>query len=285
MNCTEAANRLNAYADGEIGTLQRLSIEQHLRACPACARAHRELLVLRARVRDEVQYFQAPSHLYERVQALATAQATARERAAAPVPVRVHPRAAPLRWGWLTGAGALTDRWRWIAQGALAGCAATVIGWVGGGALLDWNAGRDIVAQAVATHGQATLNGRLIEVASSDQHTVKPWLSAHLDYSPPVQDLVNEGFPLLGGRVEQIRGQRVAVLVYRYRQHTIDVYVWPTVMAIPTSLHTVRGLHVEGTSGAGMQWLAVSDVSPDVLTQFVERLARADRPPSDALPQ
>jgi len=280
MNCTEAATRLNAYADGEIGTLQRLPIEQHLRGCPACARMHRELLVLRARVRGEVQYFKAPSHLHARVRALA-AQASVRERENDSAPV--GPRGAPGRWGWLAG-GVLADRWRWVAQGALAGCAATVVAWVVGGAALDWNAGRDVVAQAVAAHAQATLNGRLIEVASSDQHTVKPWLSAHLDYSPPVQDFANEGFPLLGGRVASMRGERVAVLVYGYRQHTIDVYVWPTAPAIAAGMRTVRGFHVEGASGAGMQWLAVSDVSPDVLTKFVQKLARVDLPQSDALP-
>jgi anti-sigma factor RsiW len=96
-----------------------------------------------------------------------------------------------------------------------------------------------------------------------------------LDYSPPVQDLASEGFTLSGGRLDTLDKQRVATLVYRYRQHTIDVFVRPEPTRAPSALRTVRGFNVAHASSAGMDWLAVSDVSPDVLTPFVQRLARA----------
>jgi anti-sigma factor RsiW len=114
----------------------------------------------------------------------------------------------------------------------------------------------------------------LIEVASSDQHTVKPWLSARLDYSPPVQDLASEGFALEGGRLDTLERQRVATLVYRYRLHTIDVFVRPESAHAPSALRTLRGFNVVHVTGSGMDWLAVSDASPDVLAAFVQRLAR-----------
>jgi anti-sigma factor RsiW len=251
MNCNEAGTLVATYADGEIDSVQGRSIEQHLRGCTSCAAKHQDVLALRARIRAEVPYFPAPPALRERVRAL-----LANAHDAAPV------RARPER-----------GRWRWLTGGALAGCAATMLAWVVGTAVIDWHANEDVAVEAVTTHVRATLNNHLIEVASSDQHTVKPWLSARLDYSPPVQDLASEGFALIGGRLDTLDKQRVATLVYRYRLHTIDVFVRPELVHAPSALRTLRGFNVAHATGSGMDWLAVSDVSADVLTAFVKRLA------------
>ncbi len=251
MNCNEAGTLVERYADGEIDSLQGHSIEQHLRGCADCAAKHQDVLALRAQIGAEVPYFPAPPALRERVRALL---ANAHDATAA------RPRAE-------------RDRWRWLTGGALGGCAATLLAWVVGTAVIDWRANEDVAIEAVATHVRATLNNHLIEVASSDQHTVKPWLSARLDYSPPVQDLANEGFALSGGRLDTLDKQRVATLVYRYRLHTIDVFVRPELAHAPSALRTVRGFNVAHATGSGMDWLAVSDVSADVLTAFVQRLA------------
>jgi len=254
MNCNEAGMLVARYADGEVDGLQGRSIEQHLRGCAACAAKHQDLLSLRARIGGEVPYFTATPALRERVRAmLANAQDTAPGR----------PRPQPQR-----------DRWRWLAGGAFAGCAATMLAWVIGTAVVDWRTSEDVAVEAVATHVRATLNDHLIEVASSDQHTVKPWLSARLDYSPPVQDLAGEGFTLRGGRLEMLNKQRVATLVYSYRLHTIDVFVRPESAPAPSTLRTLRGFNVVHATGSGMDWLAVSDVSADVLTELVQRLAQ-----------
>jgi anti-sigma factor RsiW len=256
MNCNEAGTLVARYADGEIDGLQGRSIEQHLGACAACAAKHQGLLALRARLRAEVPYFPAPPALRTRVRTLL---ADSHDVA----PVRPRPE---------------RDRWRWLTGGALAGCAATMLAWLVGTAVIDWRANEDIAVEAVATHVRATLNNHLIEVASSDQHTVKPWLSARLDYSPPVQDLANEGFALSGGRLDSLDKQRIATLVYRYRLHTIDVFVRPESAHVPAALRTVRGFNVAHATGYGMDWLAVSDVSADVLTAFVHRLAGEPAP-------
>jgi anti-sigma factor RsiW len=97
-----------------------------------------------------------------------------------------------------------------------------------------------------------------------------------LDYSPPVRDLVDEGFALSGGRLDTLHGRRVATLVYRHRQHVIDVFVQPQSTRVLPAPRTVRGFNVAYASGSGMDWLAVSDVSPDVLSAFVQRLARGE---------
>ena len=252
MNCNEAGMLVAKYADGEVDSLQGRSIEQHLRGCAACAAKHQDLLALRAQIGAEVPYFTATPELQERVRALlANAQDTARAR----------PRPKRDRWGWLTG-------------GFVAGCAATLLAWGVGTTVIAWRTNEDVAVEAVATHVRATLNNHLIQVASSDQHTVKPWLSARLDYSPPVQDLASEGFALTGGRLDMLNKQRVATLVYSHRLHTIDVFVRPESAPAPSTLRTVRGFNVVHATGSGMDWIAVSDVSADELTQFVQRLAQ-----------
>jgi len=259
MNC-KVGILVAAYADRELDRLREHAIEKHLRGCAGCAAMHHNVLALRARLRAELPCFPASPALRARVRA--TLRATPMRAA---VPSRPRPA---------------TDRWRWLTGGALAGCTATMLAWVLGTAVIDWHTNEDLAVDAVATHVRATLGNHLIEVASSDQHTVKPWLSARLDYSPPVRDLANEGFALTGGRLDTLERQPIATLVYRYRQHTIDVFVRPeSAHAAPTALRTVRGFHVAQASGSGMDWIAVSDVSADVLSPFVQRLARADAAP------
>src|SRR5437870_12505663 len=258
MNCKQAQTLVAAYADGEVDALRGYLIKKHLLGCAGCAARHESVLALRARIRAGVPYFVASPALHARVRATVGA-----------VRASLPPQSRP------TG-----DRWRWLTGGVLAGCTASVFAWMLGTTVLAWRANEDFAAAAVAAHVRATLNNHLIEVASSDRHTVKPWLSARLDYSPPVQDLANEGFALTGGRLDTLDRQSIATLVYRYRQHTIDVFVRPeSAQAPPAPLRTVRGFNVAHANGSGMDWLAVSDVSADILSSFVQRLARAEAAP------
>lgn len=255
MNCPQALPLIAAYVDGEADLLERHSLERHLRDCPDCTAERDRLLTLRARLRAEVPYFTAPPSLRARLEDVVAA-------------LPAEP-ARPPRGG---------ERWRWLAAGALAGCLATLLAWFVGSAIVVWEENGDLATAAVAAHVRATLGGRPVEVASSDQHTVKPWLSARLDYSPPVRDLAAEGFPLVGGRLDTLERRPVAVLVYRYRQHTIDVFVRPLPAGAPPP-RTLRGFNVAHATGADMDWLAVSDVSADVLASFVQRLAAAAASP------
>jgi anti-sigma factor RsiW len=251
VKCEQAEALVAAYADGEVAGLSRHSIEKHLRTCARCAAKHAEVLALRVRLRAEIPYFAPPPGLRERM----------REVVRNTPPARA-PSARPSRVCW-----------QWLGGGAFAGSAATVLAFVMGSTVLEWQAGRNIVAQAVTNHTRATLDHRLVEVASSDRHTVKPWLSERLDYSPPVRDLVDAGFPLLGGRLDTLGGRTVATLVYGYRKHTIDVFVRPEASQAPP-LRELRGFNVVHAREAGWDWLAVSDASPDVLNDFVQKLLR-----------
>ena len=265
MKCEHAQPLVAAYADGELDGIRRHSIQKHLRTCARCAAAHADILALRARLRSEVPYFAAPPGLQERVRVMV----------ATTPPVRT--RASASRWPWASGgarnggAAAVRARWQWMSSGALAGCAATVLAFVVGTSVLDWRTEHDLANEAVASHVRATLEHRLIEVASSDRHSVKPWLSERLDYSPPVRDLAAGGYPLLGGRLTMLEGRQVATLVYGYRKHTIDVFVQPETRDAPP-LRELRGFNVAHVNGAGWDWLAVSDAGPEVLDAFLREL-------------
>ncbi|HEY6893057.1 MAG TPA: hypothetical protein VI258_02740, partial [Rhodanobacteraceae bacterium] len=155
---------------------------------------------------------------------------------------------------------------------------ATMIAFVVGTSVADWRASRDVAAEAVLSHVRATLDRKLVQVATSDRHTVKPWLSSQLDYSPPVHDLASEGFPLVGGRIDSLDGRPVATLVYRAGNHVIDVFVRPASRDEPAA-RTLRGFHIAHARSGDWDWLAVSDVTPDVLAAFVELLARTASSP------
>jgi anti-sigma factor RsiW len=252
MNCDQAINLLPAYSDGELDAVQSAEIEKHALGCAECAARRDELAALRSRIRNEVPYHTATPALHARVRA-AIARATD-----TPVPPRVK-----------------VSRWRWLTSGALAGSAATVFAWFMGSAILDWQVGTDLAAEAVSNHARATLSNRLMDVASSDQHTVKPWLSARLDYSPPVRDFSADGLPLAGGRLDYLDGRPVATLVYKYREHTIDVFMRPVESGKPVARPrsaTLRGFNVAHGSAGGMECWVVSDASMDVLNALVAHL-------------
>lgn len=250
MDCHETTALLQAYSDSELDPVRSATIERHLVGCADCAARRDELVALRERIRAEAPYYPAPQAV--RARALAAIEAAT----VAPAPPR-------------------RERWSWLTAGAFAGSAATVFAWFVGSAALQWQADRDIVTEAVANHSRATLGNRLIDVASSDQHTVKPWLSARLDYSPPVHDFSADGLPLIGGRLDYLDGRPVATLVYKYREHTIDVFMRPVESGKPVERPksaTLRGFNVAHGSAGGMECWAVSDVSMDVLNSLVAHL-------------
>ena len=255
MKCTELETLIAAWADGEADAVQADFAQRHVSTCPDCAARHEALLALRERIRTGIPRYRASAALRARVQ-----------RA-------VSTPAKPARAPWQ----ALRERWPWIGGGALAGCLGTMLAWSVGTTMMASRAHDEFAVAAVSTHTAASIGGHVIDVASSDRHTVKPWLASRLDYSPPVLDLASEGFPLIGGRVDHLEGQRVAVLVYRHGQHSIDVFVRPLGAHVaPAALRTVRGFHVVRANGATMEWIAVSDVETDALSTLVARLARED---------
>ena len=126
-------------------------------------------------------------------------------------------------------------------------------------------------ADLVASHVRALQVGPLAEVMSTDRHTVKPWFQGKLDFAPPVMDLAADGFPLLGGRIDRLRGKLAATLAYTRQRHVIDVYVWPAAARPAPGQASSRGFHVLQWSDGSMQYAAVSDIEPGELLVFAQR--------------
>ncbi len=142
------------------------------------------------------------------------------------------------------------------------------------GALLKFPSAEDPLArEIVASHVRATLGGHLIDVASSDQHSVKPWLSARLPFSPPVIDLSQDGFELAGARLDYAAGRPVAVLVYKRRQHIVDVFVWPASGESEIGATARDGFNVARFALGGMRYWVVSDLNRNELDDFARLLA------------
>ncbi|WP_321784647.1 anti-sigma factor family protein [Burkholderia pyrrocinia] len=284
MDCNEARALLDADVDRELSAPDALRVQQHVEGCDLCRRERARIVTLVQAVR-QADYHRAPDALRASILASLPAAADAPARGQSRVEPRPEPqsRAQPRprgrRWfAWLTGRGE-------SARPAPAGPGPRVaalpgLGWgvallvaltaAAGMALSARHADTDrTVDELVASHVRADLSARDIDVISTDRHTVKPWFNGRLDYAPPVEDLAASGFALVGGRLDYVGRRRVAVLVYRYRQHVIDVYVRPAGEGPAAPYATVsQGYALDRWDAAGMTWWAVTDAEPSALAAF-----------------
>jgi len=246
MTDDEALRLLHAYVDGELDSAKTLEVEAYLAENPSARAACERLRGMSAAIRAKADYHAAPAAFAERL--------------AAAVPPA--PKSRGLRFAlprWLPSAA------------AVAGVA--FLAWVAAAALMRPGEDERLAAEVLDAHVRATLAGRPFDVASSDQHTVKPWLSARLPFSPRVADLSAQGFELSGGRVDYVGGQRIAVLAYKRRQHLIDVFVWPSA-ARPHEPKLARdGFNIERFARDGMEFWVVSDLNRNELGDFARLLA------------
>ncbi|MFM0637224.1 anti-sigma factor [Paraburkholderia metrosideri] len=287
MDCNEARPLLDANADRELTAPDALHVQQHIDSCDACRRESENLHALSASLRAQ-PYHRAPDALRARIlAALPESDTAAHEPIETPRPAaQPRPKRSGLgNWlnGWLRPQGAMgrpgggAGTGVTIGQGWLVGLV-VALGAVAVGVTMNLHhpaqAG-PFADELVESHVRAQMSGHDIDVISTDRHTVKPWFNGRIDYSPPVEDLAANGFPLEGGRLDYIAHQRVAVLVYRYQKHIIDVYVFPEARAGDAGRDAAAGLSMaqtrEGYSLAhwnaqGMTWWAVTDAAPDALS-------------------
>ena len=246
MECCEVEGLLGAYLDGELEPAVSTSVREHADTCATCRQRLATLESLGRMVR-RAPYYQAPDTLRARL-------TQARPRSTATTSHRLAWAAAAVMVASLTGSILLVRSSTRAAR------------------TVD---PADLVAQeVVSSHVRALMGEHLFDVRSTDQHTVKPWFLGKLDFSPPVTDLAQAGFPLTGGRLDYVAGHPVAALVYTRGQHTINLFVWPEASdAVRSSdARAIRGFHVRHWTRGGMSYWAASDVNDADLDQFVKLL-------------
>jgi anti-sigma factor (TIGR02949 family) len=315
MDCNHARAALHAYLDGELDAPGALEIDRHVAACEPCRALLKRQSLLRAGVRSHARYHTAPEALAARIRAQLepsdrqpnllrgpTSKAAVSNDAAstasndAPPNDRRSDRAPSRRRHFRRPASAAR---RWLELGGVAAAAAAV-SWVAALQLTGPSAAEMLAEQVIAGHARAVLTSHLVDVETSDQHTVKPWLSSKLDFSPPVTDLSGAGFPLVGGRLDYLDHRPVATLVYHARQHVIDLFVWPDQESSAPSassgssdladssnssnsaprparwdMLSKHGYNVLHWHDAGMEYWAISDLNAAELETFAGKYSAA----------
>jgi anti-sigma factor RsiW len=249
MNCQQAKPLIDPYADGELESAAILELEQHLEGCSACALAWRNLQSLKKTLKSDALYFTAPAELRQRI------------KSELPSPAKTVPQRQVWAWNWLTTA----------VSGAFAVCLALLL-------MVTQtrpSSEQQLAQEIVSSHIRSLMPGHVMDVVSTDQHTVKPWFNGKLDFSPPVKDLAAQEFPLVGGRLDYLGGRSVAALVFQRHKHIINLFVWPTKEngSKPTSVAPSQGYNLIHWSEAKMAFWAVSDLNGKELMEFVQDFA------------
>jgi anti-sigma factor RsiW len=274
-DANERLLKLNAALDGELDAMGSLEFERDMRDDPAVAAEYRRLATLRDAVRRHAPREAAPQVLADRIAALT---------APAPAPAAPPPQAA-------TAPSATVVPFRrrpWLDTRALAMAASFAVLGVAVGAgltsLRTPSGSGDVAQHLVSDFARAEIAGQPFDVASSDRHTVKPWLADRTTISGTIVDLASEGFPLVGGRVAIVDRVPTPTLVYRHNEHVVAVTELPLEAkgARGTGgVETIDGYHVARWSDPNLAYVAVSDMDEKALGEFVEAFRRAQKPASE----
>jgi anti-sigma factor RsiW len=248
VSCQETQDLLHGYLDGELDLVRTLEIERHLQGCASCALVYTQQRDLRSVIRSSALHYPPPAHL---------------ER---------HVRAA-IRHAHAAETGSRTWSWGWLGLGGALAAAAIML-WIAMPGLNGLTPTDQLVQELIAGHVRSLMADHLTDVRSSDTHTVKPWFEGKLDFSPPVIDVTDQGFALLGGRLDYLVNRPVAVLIYRRRQHVINLFIWPA--EIPVSIEK-RALGRQGYQlvpwhTSEMTYWAVSNLNLRELQEFAQAM-------------
>jgi len=265
MTCDEAIKLMDGYLDGELDPITSQTIEQHLRECGRCDQAYKTQGSLIRAIGNATPYFKAPAELRERIQSSLRKETTGQ-------PVRNGVRGAQvLSYKRQPEPRSILSEapWNWLGLAAAIILAAVIVLNVVP-RLQRPGADQFLATQLIASHVRSLMANHLTDVASSDQHTVKPWLDAKLDFAPPVVDLSSEGFPLVGGRLDYLDNRPVAALIYQRRKHFINFFVWPAGAdaARSTKAMTREGYQLLHWKDSDFNYWAVSDVNEKELQEF-----------------
>jgi anti-sigma factor RsiW len=245
MQCAEAL-RVQAYFDGEVDAVSAAEVERHIDSCAACRALLQDLEHTRATLRRDLPHFEAPARL--RAQLSRALDEDSKESAAPRRP-------------WAQAAFGARSFWAAALSGVAAGAIAATLAFV----LLAAPSVDPLVNSLVGAHLRSLIPAHLIDVVSTDQHTVKPWLAGHADVSPVVADFATAGYRLIGGRADYLDHERSAVVVYQHGSHVINVFSWAADQrALPRNA-TRNGYHMAFWREGNLDYCAVSDTSWDSL--------------------
>jgi anti-sigma factor RsiW len=250
VSCELTHSVLHGYLDGELDAVRAEDFERHLVSCSECV----AVLEAQESLRSSLQR----ARLYERASAALRQKLNAQLGNPALRATAAAPRFASGRWLAAAAAFLIVILFGWRLLPGLLGSRET-----------------PLAASIVDAHLRSLQPGHLEDVASSDQHTVKPWFDGKVDFSPPVRDFAGQGFVLQGGRLDVVGGRTVAVLVYGRRKHLINVFIWPVKGAdsAPSS-GSQLGYHWVDWRTGGLELCAVSDVSPEDLSELQRLFAQ-----------
>lgn len=257
MACEQTQSVAHAYLDGEVDAVRSAEFERHLDTCEACANAIAAWDKVRSGINRAGLREIAPASLKERVYA----DTRPSQGTAVAVQRRRNPYAA------------------WLAIAAALALAAVLAYKFIPSRAQDSAQTQQLAAQIVDAHLRSLQPGHLMDVVSTDQHTVKPWFDGKLDFAPTVRDFADQGFPLEGGRLDVAGGRTVAALIYGRRKHVISVFIWPDAQQAPapatqTQTGSLQGYQWIEWRKAGMNNYAVSDTNPADLQQLQSLLAQ-----------
>jgi anti-sigma factor RsiW len=244
MNCHDAQAVMHGYLDGELDLSASLQYEQHVGECPACSKVLAEQRALQAHMKADSLYFKAPASLRNRLRAS----------------LKKHASAGPMRFRWLAAAACVVF------------CVG--LGFLVAQVALTPSVHDRLIQEVASAHIRSLQAQHIVDVPSSDRHEVKPWFNGKLDFSPPTPDLEKEGFSLVGGRLDYLGGRPAAAVVYRRREHLINLFVWPSSGTEPGDVQqeTRQGYHVVHWSKSGMNYWIVSDLDMTELSGLAQRL-------------
>ena len=248
MQCDEARPLIEAYVDGELEPAAQERLRAHLVLCPECEAEVAALQRLGAAFRAAAPAHPMPAAVRAGIRAALRREAAAQDRQA-------------------------VSAWRPLAYAASL-LLAVALGSSGTWLILGERQESRVAGEVIDSHLRSLLADHLTDVASSDQHTVKPWFEGKTGLSPPAVELASEGFPLVGGRLDLIAGKPVPALVYRFRKHVINVFVMPAQPDERGESTSREGYNLRHWTEGDLGLWAVSDAAPEVLARF-ERSFRA----------
>lgn len=251
MNCDDFEYLQNALMDGELDAARAEACAGHQKTCPSCRAKYENLLSVSEAIRQHATRHAIPDAFSADIARMIAPPGEAE------LGIISGKRYTPLQWG---GVGAFM---------AMAACLAFFM-------VVRPDANDFLEQQLLADHIRSLQEGHLTDVISTDQHTVKPWFNGRLDVSPPVIDLVADGFALYGGRLDYADHHPVAAVVYRYNAHIINLFIWSSQKNISDTggTSTQQGYNLRHWHEGDLQFWIVSDVNSAKLAEF-ESLYRA----------